>query len=236
LRTLAKRQAELAALPVMDVRKKLWTDMNDGKSGARPPVVIEADSFDRDFLPESMLRCKTAYGRKLEKQFLHPIRYHEVLNDDHVCPGIVQMDWHIAYDEFGIKMETTYARDCNGEKLGFHVEHPIKDLDDGFDRIQPAAFSVDRDGTAAEKAFLEDALKGTGIVYSRKPTPNLLGVDEVLDEVAWSQHIRETLEFTVPAGVPTEFVVRDVYTVHGNLNKPARAVELARREINRFFG
>jgi hypothetical protein len=415
LQGLARRMKAISELPVMNERRQLWTDMNDGKSGARPPVVIEADSFDRDFLPESMLWCKTAYGRKLEKQFLHPIRYHEVLNDDHVCPGIVQMDWHIAYDEFGIKMETTYARDCNGEKLGFHVEHPIKDLDDGFDRIQPAAFSVDRDGTAAEKAFLEDvfgsilpveihcseyggsyarnfltqrllelmsmetlfmamydcpdklhaimalmrdnavrmarwaekeglltlnngnqstcgscynfttllpkekvpgpvrladlwtsmnsqesvgvspelfhefffpyfrdlaemyglvywgccepadpiwesslsklpnlkavsispwadqefmadALKGTGIVYSRKPTPNLLGVDEVLNEAAWSQHIRETLEFTVPAGVPTEFVVRDVYTVHGNLNKPARAVELARREINRFFG
>ncbi|MEI8206299.1 MAG: hypothetical protein WCG03_05420 [Kiritimatiellales bacterium] len=29
VRTLAKRQAGLAALPVMEVRKKRWTDMND---------------------------------------------------------------------------------------------------------------------------------------------------------------------------------------------------------------
>jgi hypothetical protein len=30
-----------------------------------------------------------------------------------------------------------------------------------------------------------------------------------------------------------EFVVRDVYTVHGDLNTPRRAVEIARREIER---
>jgi hypothetical protein len=30
-----------------------------------------------------------------------------------------------------------------------------------------------------------------------------------------------------------EFIVRDVYTVHGNLGKPRRAVEIARREIDR---
>ena len=88
----------------------------------------------------------------------------------------------------------------------------------------------------ADQAFMADVLKGTGMVYSRKPSPNFLGVDEVLDEAAWSGHIRETLDVTVPAGVPTEFVVRDVYTVHGNLDKAARAVELARREIDTFFG
>ena len=35
--------------------------------------------------------------------------------------------------------------------------------------------------------------------------------------------------------VPVELVVRDVYSVHGNLDKPRRAVEIARREIDRFF-
>ena len=31
----------------------------------------------------------------------------------------------------------------------------------------------------------------------------------------------------------TEIIIRDVYTVHGNLNKPRRAVELARQAIDR---
>jgi len=82
-----------------------------------------------------------------------------------------------------------------------------------------------------DQQFMGDALRGTGIVFSRKPDPNLLGVDVTLNEEAWAAQINETLDAT--RGVPTEFIIRDVYTVHGNLNKPRRAVEIARSEIDR---
>jgi hypothetical protein len=73
-------------------------------------------------------------------------------------------------------------------------------------------------------------LRGTEIVFSRKPDPNFLSVDEVLNEDAWAAHIRATLEAT--RGVFVEFIVRDVYTLHGNLENARRAVEIARREID----
>jgi hypothetical protein len=57
--------------------------------------------------------------------------------------------------------------------------------------------------------------------------------DERLDEQAWSAQIGETLDCT--RGVFVEFIVRDVYTVHGDLSKPRRAVELTRAEIERRF-
>jgi len=85
-----------------------------------------------------------------------------------------------------------------------------------------------------DQIFMGEALQGTGIVFSRKPDPNLLGVAEKLDEDAWRAHIRETLDAT--RGVSVEFIIRDVYTVHGNLNKPKRAVEIAREEIDRHRG
>ena len=87
----------------------------------------------------------------------------------------------------------------------------------------------------ANQSFMAEVLDGKGIVFSRKPNPNLLGVDIRLNEEAWAKEIRETLEITAGKGVPLEFVVRDVYSMHGNLDKPRRAVELARREINKFF-
>ena len=68
-------------------------------------------------------------------------------------------------------------------------------------------------------------------MFSRKPDPNFLGVDVELDEERWAAHIRESLE--AARGIFMEFIVRDVYTVHGNLGKPRRAVEIARREIDR---
>lgn len=46
-------------------------------------------------------------------------------------------------------------------------------------------------------------------------------------------HINETLDAT--RGCFVEFIVRDVYTLHGNLNNARRAVEIARREIDRRF-
>ena len=82
-----------------------------------------------------------------------------------------------------------------------------------------------------DEHFMGEALRGTEIVYSRKPNPNFLSVDVTLNEEAWAEHIRQTLEAT--HGVLTEFIIRDVMTVHGNLNNPRRAVQVAQREIDR---
>jgi hypothetical protein len=411
LRGLAQRQTELAALPVMQERKKLWTDVNDGKPGARPPFAIETGTFDRDFMPPSIFRCESWYARHLEGGFLRNIRHHELLGDDHVCPESLDMWWHVWCNQFGIDIPTDHAQDAEGHTLAYHFNCPIKDLRDGFDMVKPASFGVNRENTLAEKAFLEetfgdilpvrtssgtygptcmtqalmrlmsmetfflamhdcpeqlhalmalqrdncirmsmwaeqegllvlnngnqttcgtcfnfttllpkgggtpgkvrlsdmwagmdsqetvgvspelfhelifpyyrdlaamfglvywgccepadpiwemslsklpnlkavsisrwasqrymaDALDGKGIVFSRKPNPNLLGLDVKLNEDAWAAEIRETLEVTAGRSIPLEIVVRDVYTMHGNLDKPRRAVEIARREIDRFY-
>lgn len=82
---------------------------------------------------------------------------------------------------------------------------------------------------------MAEALSGRKIIYSRKPNPNLLGVDKILDEEAWAAEIRSTLDAVKGKNIPLEFVVRDVYSVHGNLAKPRRAVEIAQREIDRVY-
>ena len=82
---------------------------------------------------------------------------------------------------------------------------------------------------------MAEMLAGQGIVYSRKPNPNLLGADVTLNEQAWAVEIRATLEITAGKNIPVEFVVRDFYSLHGNLTKARRAVEIARQEIDRFY-
>ena len=83
-----------------------------------------------------------------------------------------------------------------------------------------------------DQRMIAEALRGTDLVFSRKPDPNFFSVDAALEEDRWAAHIRETLDAT--RGVFVEFIVRDVYTMHGNLNNARRAVELARQEIERF--
>jgi len=88
----------------------------------------------------------------------------------------------------------------------------------------------------ADQNYMAEALEGKGIVFSRKPDPNLLGVHPELDEDAWAAEIRSTLDAVAGKDVPLEFVVRDVYSMHGNLNKARRAVEIARSEIDKVYG
>jgi hypothetical protein len=85
----------------------------------------------------------------------------------------------------------------------------------------------------AERKQMWFDLNDGHIVFSRKPDPNFLSLDVTLNEEAWAAHIRETLEAT--RGVFVEFIVRDVYTVHGDVNHARRAVEITRREIDRHY-
>lgn len=157
LRELARKMKAVAELPVMAARRAQWTAMNDAVPGTPPPFVIETWTWDRDFMPESLFRCTTKAGRALERTFLRHLRHHELLDDDHVCPDTLDMGWHVWHHEFGIDIPTHYLKDAEGVVTGYHFDCPIKDLErDGFAMVKPAEFGVDREGTMAEKAWLEE--------------------------------------------------------------------------------
>ena len=409
LRGLAKKQAEYAALPIMAERRKMWYDLNDGPDGrSRPPVIIETNTFWRDFMPESVYRCRSEAGRTIEHQLLRNVRNHELIDDDKVIPPDFKIGWFVDVDEFGVKIEREDIKDSDGIETGYRWKHPIKDLRRDLAMLKPARATVDRDRTAAWQAFLGElfggllpvrlasgsfgrtmltnrvielmgmelffmsmydcpdavhrlmaylrdnslhlmrwaegegllrvnngndesfgssfnfttrlpaagyaapaarlrdlwgsansqetvgvspamfhefcfpyyrdvveplgqvyygccepahpfwadlrqlphlkkvsisrwcdeammgeALRGSGIIYSRKPDPNFLSVDRRLNEDAWRQHIRRTLEAT--RGASVEFIIRDVYTVHGELANARRSVACAREEIDRHW-
>ncbi|MCX6068237.1 MAG: hypothetical protein NT121_21225 [Chloroflexi bacterium] len=114
LRSLAARQAEIAALPIMEQRKHMWYALNDAQPGARPPVVIETWTFDRDFLPESVFQCLTPTGREIETQLLRNIRNHEIIDDDKVTPDTFDIGWFIEENEFGVEIPRPDALDGSG--------------------------------------------------------------------------------------------------------------------------
>lgn len=407
LQHLAQRQAEIAQLPLMTERRKMWLDLNDSVAGARPPVIIETNTFDRDFLPPSILRCQTQTGRIIEKQLLRNIRNHELIDDDKVIPDFFAINWITEIDELGFPIQYERIKDAQGIETGYQILHAIKDITCDLNLLKPATCAVDREGTMEWKAFLEElfgchlpirvtsgaygmamlthrvvdlmgmeaffmamyeapdevhrlmtylkdnclrvmrwaesenilcvnngnqasfgssynfttqlpspghdpchtrlrdmwgasnsqetvgvspemfhdfcfpyyhdvceplglvyygccepahpywddlrrlphlkkisisrwcdepfmaeALRGGKIVFSRKPDPNFLSVDETLNEPAWSEHIRKTLEVT--RDVFVEFIIRDVYTLHGNIMNARRAVAIARAEIDRI--
>ena len=66
-------------------------------------------------------------------------------------------------------------------------------------------------------------------IYQRKPSPNYIGVSEVLDEDAWRAHITKTLQCAKDCTV--ELTIRDAYTIHNNVDKAKRCVEIMKECI-----
>ena len=131
-------------------------------------------------MPASLYRCSSEYGRRLESGFLRHIRHHELLDDDHVCPDTLDVGWHVWCNEFGIDIPTEYRKDAEGVITGYHFDCPIKDLNDGFDCVQPATFGVDREGTLAERAFLEETFGDIMPVAMRSGTYGANGLTQRL--------------------------------------------------------
>ncbi len=80
-----------------------------------------------------------------------------------------------------------------------------------------------------DEEFMGERLQGSKVIYQRKPSPNFLGVNPELDEDAVREHIRKSLN--AAKGCKMEITQRDVYTIHNNIDKARRYVEIIRQEI-----
>jgi len=74
---------------------------------------------------------------------------------------------------------------------------------------------------------MADYLQGKNIIYSRKPSPNYLGITQDFDEDAFTDHIKLTTG--VIGNLKSEFIFRDIYKLHGNIGKINKAVDITRR-------
>ena len=81
--------------------------------------------------------------------------------------------------------------------------------------------------------FMGERLRGRKIVFLRKPTANLLGVTSQLDEQAVRDYFRETAQ--AARGCRLEITQRDVYLLHGNVEKVRRYVQLARETLENYW-
>lgn len=81
--------------------------------------------------------------------------------------------------------------------------------------------------------FMGNALRSGKVIYSRKPSPNYIGVGTIFDEDAFAEHVAKTL--IAAKGCELEFICRDIYTVSGDKGKPGRAVKLMRELIDRSW-
>jgi len=90
LRDLAKRVAEVAALPVMAERREQWMRHNALAPG-RPLLLIFPEGAWRELLPESGLRCVGEEPRRMELQLRQSLYCHEHFQDD----TVIEREWPV---------------------------------------------------------------------------------------------------------------------------------------------
>lgn len=76
--------------------------------------------------------------------------------------------------------------------------------------------------------MMAERLSGGNVIYSRKPSPNFIGVQKEFDEEEFRKYIRHTAQLTRECH--TEYIFRDIYKLHGNLEKLGQAVRIVREE------
>jgi len=81
-----------------------------------------------------------------------------------------------------------------------------------------------------DETFMAERLAEPGrkVIYSRKPSPNFIGIEAEFDEEAFTAYIKKTADI-LGGRVKAEFIFRDIYSLNGNLKKVRRAVEITRQ-------
>lgn len=90
IRELAKRVAEIAALPVMAERRDLWKRHNSLQP-ERPLVLVFPEGAWNELLPESVLQCTNDTARSFEQQLRVRIYTYEHIQDD----SVITAEWPV---------------------------------------------------------------------------------------------------------------------------------------------
>jgi hypothetical protein len=83
-----------------------------------------------------------------------------------------------------------------------------------------------------DEEFMGERLRGSKVIYSRKPSPNLIGVG-TFDPDAYRAHIADTVR--AARGCTLEIVHRDIYTLVGDRTRAGRAISIAREVVDELW-
>ena len=150
LRELAKRVAEVAALPIQAERARLWRALNRCRP-ERAMVLAQTTCL----VPEADLQCKEPLCRQWEWALRWKLYRHEQIRDDSPCTDFLDIRYTVDVGDYGVTEERIY-----GEVDGFgayKVDPAIKSPED-FEKLRPRRIVVDHEATDRRVELAEDLL------------------------------------------------------------------------------
>jgi len=154
IRGLATRWMELASLPVMKERKRLWRAVHDLKA-ERPVILFETDWIE-GYISNNELLCEDPFLRSVEKNMRIRLRQAEEVGDDQVLEPYYRLGWKMVFSDYGVPVE---MRAAAGEvsSIAYSFSFPIATPDD-IAKLRKRSIAVDREKTLRLHATLEDVM------------------------------------------------------------------------------
>ena len=154
IRKLAMKWMDLAALPVMQERKRLWKAVHDLR--AERPVILFETAWIDGYVADSELVCEDPFLRSVEKNMRITLRQAEELGDDIVVEPHYRLGWKMKFSDYGVPVEIRSAV-CPEKSIAYSFSFPIATPED-IAKLRPRTVAVDREKTLRLKATLEDVM------------------------------------------------------------------------------
>ncbi|MSA03593.1 hypothetical protein GKG47_19480 [Lactonifactor sp. BIOML-A3] len=85
----------------------------------------------------------------------------------------------------------------------------------------------------ADDELMGEYLRGSKIIYSKKPSPNYLALDTPLNAEHYREHIKKSV--LAARGCETEIIARDVYALYGDRHKLGQGVQIIREVLEKYW-
>lgn len=156
IRPLAERWMELAHLPVMAERKRLWKAVHDLRA-ERPVILVETCMMIDEYTPLADLQCADPFLRNVERTMRTTVRHAEEIGDDVVVEPYFRLGWEIGVSNYGVSLGEYHATDGSGREVGYSFAFPIATPAD-VAKLRTRTKTVKRDETLRLKAVLEEVM------------------------------------------------------------------------------
>jgi hypothetical protein len=163
LRELAGRVAELAARPIEQAKRQLWTKHNDLEE-VRPLVFCDPENGWNEIITQDRIRSEKPLARVWEMALRKEVFWGVEMGDDRVIEPYFDVPYSYSDTGWGIA-----ERKIGGDNGGSYTwDHPIKDYEKDFDKLEYPEIHVDYEATERVVAlareifsdFLEVRLRG----------------------------------------------------------------------------
>ena len=156
IRSLAGKWMELAHLPVMAERKRLWKAVHDLRA-ERPVILVETCMMMDEYMPLEEIQCQDPLLRNVERNLRTAIRHAEEIGDDIVIEPYFRLAWEIEISDYGVSWGEYHATDGCGRSVAYSYKFPIATPGD-FGKLRIRTKTVHREKTMRLKSILEETM------------------------------------------------------------------------------